>query len=189
MLSSKLYTLEEYLNLDLDPDKTYELDNGILREMPPESWQNLKIAMYLLTEIIKVIPFERVSQKVEIVSTGSRTRTRVPDLVVLSEEGLTELNMRGQSLITLDMLPPLLVIEVVSPGKESRDRDYRYKRSEYAARGIKHYWIVDPQESKFTSLELKDGLYEEKVYRSSERTVSITQPLKLEVDLRKIFQV
>nr|WP_326520963.1 Uma2 family endonuclease [Leptothoe kymatousa] len=32
------------------------------------------------------------------------------------------------------MPPPLLVVEVVRPGQETRD--YRYKRSEHAARGI-----------------------------------------------------
>jgi Uma2 family endonuclease len=31
------------------------------------------------------------------------------------------------------------VVEVVSPEKEGMDRDYRYKRSEYAARGIDEY--------------------------------------------------
>jgi Uma2 family endonuclease len=36
-----------------------------------------------------------------------------------------------QSLVLMDMLPPLLVVEVVSPNQASRD--YRYKRSEYAA--------------------------------------------------------
>ncbi|WP_229642260.1 Uma2 family endonuclease [Waterburya agarophytonicola] len=29
-------------------------------------------------------------------------------------------------------------------GKVNQDRDYRYKRSEYAARGIAEYWIIDP---------------------------------------------
>jgi Uma2 family endonuclease len=41
-----------------------------------------------------------------------------------------------RSTITEDMPAPLLVVEVVSPGKANEDRDYRYKRSEYAARGI-----------------------------------------------------
>ncbi|WP_367889252.1 Uma2 family endonuclease [Leptolyngbya iicbica] len=42
------------------------------------------------------------------------------------------------------MPAPLLVVEVVSPGKVNEDRDYRYKRSEYATRGIGEYWIIDP---------------------------------------------
>jgi Uma2 family endonuclease len=45
-------------------------------------------------------------------------------------------------IVLMDMPPPLLVVEVVSPNQEKRD--YRYKRTEYAARGIAEYWIVDP---------------------------------------------
>lgn len=46
-------------------------------------------------------------------------------------------------------------------GKANEDRDYRYKRSEYAARGIAEYWIVDPQINAVTVLILVDGFYEE----------------------------
>ena len=35
---------------------------------------------------------------------------------------------------------------IVSPNQEKRD--YRYKRTEYAARGIAEYWIDDPIFSK-----------------------------------------
>lgn len=59
------------------------------------------------------------------------------------------------------MPPPALVMEVASPGKANEDRDYRYKRSEYAAKGIAEYWIVDPQANRITVLRLVDGLYEE----------------------------
>lgn len=59
------------------------------------------------------------------------------------------------------MPPATLVVEVVSPGKANEDWDYRYKRSEYAARGISEYWIVDPQINAVTVLILIDGFYEE----------------------------
>lgn len=62
------------------------------------------------------------------------------------------------------MPPPQLVVEVVSPGQKNRDRDYRYKRSEYAARGIAEYWVVDPQEGKVTIFELVSGLYKKSAY-------------------------
>lgn len=58
-----------------------------------------------------------------------------------------------------------MVVEVVSPGKANEERDYRYKRSEYAARGISEYWIVDPQQAKVTILTLVAGLYEVEEYR------------------------
>jgi Uma2 family endonuclease len=85
--------------------------------------------------------------------------------MVLSEELATALEGASRSTITIDMPPPQLVVEVVSPGKENADRDYRYKRSEYAARGIAEYWIVDPVQGRVTVLEWVEGLYEEKVFQ------------------------
>lgn len=78
----------------------------------------------------------------------------------------------------MDMPHPLLVIEVVSPNQEKRD--YRYKRSEYAARGINEYWIVDPMGQKVTVLEWVEGLYEERVFMDDE---VICSPLFAEVKL------
>lgn len=44
---SHQYTLEEYLNCtDITEERLYELENGYILTMPPESWQNLQIVMY-----------------------------------------------------------------------------------------------------------------------------------------------
>jgi Uma2 family endonuclease len=86
---------------------------------------------------------------------------RVPDLVMFSEELGQVMTGATCSLILMDMLPPLLVVEVVSANQENRD--YRYKHSEYAARGIAEYWIVDPTQQKVTVLESLEGFYEEQV--------------------------
>ena len=53
-----------------------------------------------------------------------------------------------------------------------RDRDYRYKRSEYAARGILEYWIVDPEFERVTILTLIDGLYEETIFENEQKITS-----------------
>ena len=63
-------------------------------------------------------------------------------------------------------------MEIVSP--ESIKRDYRYKRSEYAALEIPEYWIIDPQENKVTVLLLDEGLYEETLFTGEEKIVSVT---------------
>ncbi len=70
--------------------------------------------------------------------------------------------------------PPLLVVEVVS--LESVKRDYRYKRSEYAALEIPEYWIVDPIENKVSVLLLEEGLYEEQIFTGNQTIVSRTFP-------------
>ena len=62
------------------------------------------------------------------------------------------------------MPPPDLIIEIVSPGLTNEQRDYRYKRSEYASRGVPEYWAVHPEAEKVTVFTLENGFYEEAVY-------------------------
>ncbi|BBD65024.1 hypothetical protein NIES4072_13120 [Nostoc commune NIES-4072] len=157
----KRLTLEEYLKYDDRTDSQYELVAGELVAIPPESPKNVHISLFLLVNFLKFVPLNRLSNKVEIVVAGFRATTRIPDLVVLTDELVTALENATRSTITFDMPPPALVVEVVSPGKANEDRDYRYKRSEYAARGIAEYWIVDPQINAVTVLILVDGFYEE----------------------------
>ena len=38
---------------------------------------------------------------------------------------------------------PTIVVEVVSPARRDRVRDYEVKRSEYRAAGVRDYWILD----------------------------------------------
>jgi Uma2 family endonuclease len=52
--------------------------------------------------------------------------------------------------------PPLLVVEVVSPGEDNRERDYKLKVREYQELGISEYWVVDPEEQKVTVFTLQD---------------------------------
>lgn len=165
-IASQKMTLENYLNYDDGTDTQYELVNGELLVMPPESELNRRIATFLFSYFLQQgIPSYRLTMKTEIVVSGSRGTTRLPDLMILSEELATALEGANRSTITIDMPPPLLVVEVVSPGKENADRDYRYKRSEYAARGIAEYWIVDPVQGRVTVLEWVEGLYEEKAFQ------------------------
>ncbi|MEM9512432.1 MAG: Uma2 family endonuclease [Cyanobacteria bacterium P01_E01_bin.48] len=166
-------TLAEYLNYDGGTDTRYELVDGELVVMPPESELNQRIASLLFALFLKRgIPFDLINIGVEIVTSGSRATTRVPDLAIFTEELMAAYRGASRATITLDMPPPKIVVEVVSPGPENRDRDYRYKRSEYAARSIAEYWIVDPQQQKVTVLELVSGFYEEKIFSGSEMLVS-----------------
>ncbi len=173
---SKRLTLEEYLNYDDGTDTQYELVAGELVTMPPESPKNVQIALFLLSQLLKFVPINRLSNKAEIVVSGSRSTTRIPDLIVLTDELAATLQGATRSTITLDMPPPALVVEVVFPGKVNEDRDYRYKRSEYAARGISEYWIVHPQINRVSVLTLVEGLYEEMIFEGSTTIASDTFP-------------
>jgi Uma2 family endonuclease len=164
-------TLEDYLNYDDGTDSRYELVNGELVKMPSESDLNRRIAILLLAYFLSLgIPPFYLGIGIEIAVSGAFATVRLPDLVILSAAAAAALEGASRSLITHDMPPPRLVIEVVSPNQENRD--YRHKRSEYGARCIPEYWIVDPLQQKVTILEWVDGLYEDTIYRGAEALVS-----------------
>ena len=174
--SVKKLTLKEYLAYDDGTDIQYELVDGELVEMPPETDRNNLISLYLLSEFIKFVPIQLIRHKdTELVVIGNRTRVRLPDLMILTQELFVALGGR-RATITPDMPSPAMVVEVVSPGKVNQDRDYRYKRSEYAARGILEYWIVDADQARVTLLTLVDGLYEEAIFQGTDLITSVTFP-------------
>ncbi|WP_019502377.1 Uma2 family endonuclease [Pseudanabaena sp. PCC 6802] len=169
--TQKLLTFEEFLNYDDGTDALYELENGELIDMSAESEINRRIAVFLLIYFSQLgISPSRLTMKTEVVVSSTRLSVRVPDLLILSEELAIALEGASRSIILIDMPPPSLVVEVVSPNQEKRD--YRYKRSEYAARGIKEYWIIDPIQQQVVVLEWVEGLYEEHVYTDEQRLIS-----------------
>lgn len=58
---------------------------------------------------------------------------------------------------------PNLVIEVVSSGKQNRNRDFKAKRGLYAKYGVEEYWIVDRENRLVTIFRLRDETLEETV--------------------------
>lgn len=175
-VTKRRMTLEEYLTYDDGTDARYELVNGELVEMPSESDVNNAIAILLILAFAQHVPGHWLRRGTEIVVSGSRATARVPDVMVLTEEAATALTGASRSIILLDMPSPQLVVEVVSPGLDNEKRDYRHKRSEYAARKIPEYWILDPEQQRVTLLTLVEGLYEEAVFTGSERLLSPTFP-------------
>ena len=172
-------TLEEFLAYDDGTDNLYELENGELISMPAESDLNQRVASFLFAFFLQSsIPSYRLRIGMEVAVSGTRASVRIPDLLLLSEELAMVMEGATRSTVLMDMPPPSLIVEVVSPKQENRD--YRYKRSEYAARGIAEYWIVDPIQAKVTVLEWVEGLYEEQVYMGD---TSIVSPLLGSLDL------
>jgi Uma2 family endonuclease len=158
--------MEDYLAHDDGTDTRYELVDGELVEMPTESQGNVDIAKYLLFEFAKHLPIALIAIATEVEVSGRRAKSRLPDLMVHSEESRTALSGEKRAILLRDMPPPVLVVEVVSPGQENRDRDYRYKRTEYAARGITEYWLLDPEMQQVTVCLWVNGQYEDTVYQS-----------------------
>lgn len=174
---TQLLTFEDYLRHDDGTDTRYELMNGVLVEMPPESEENNDIARKLLFELAKHLPISLLAYKdTEIEVTGRRATCRIPDLLVHTEASKAAVAGTTRATITRDMPPPALVVEVVSPGQTNRERDYRYKHTEYAGRGITEYWIVDPETRQVTLCLWVNGQYEDRAYSGAEVIQSTVVP-------------
>lgn len=87
-----------------------------------------------------------------IVRLPGRLPRRVPDLLFVSTAN------GGRLKPTYIDGPPDLVIEIVSP--DSQDRDRREKFQEYQAGGVPEYWIVDPISKRLDAFRMKEGAYE-----------------------------
>jgi Uma2 family endonuclease len=181
-----LLTFDDYLAYDDGTDTRYELVDGELVAMPPESPGNLAIARFLLVALMQYVPLALIAYGTEIEVSGKRARCRIPDLLVHSEESLAALAGATRATLTRDMPPPALVVEVVSPGESNHSRDYRHKHTEYAARGIAEYWIIDPEERQVTVCQWIDGRYEDTVVKGSARILSTVVP-DLELTVEKLF--
>jgi Uma2 family endonuclease len=179
LLADKLCSFEDYLQYDDGTDNRYELVKGRLEVMNPPTIRHLLIADFIRDSLKAEINRKKLPWlcfKEAGVRTGLQ-KSRVTDICVVLQEQALDLLDKSAVFQT----PPLLVVEVVSP--ESINRDYRYKRSEYAAAEIIEYWIVDPIQNQVSLLRLEEGFYEETVLTANQPIVSQFFPeLTLTVD-------
>jgi Uma2 family endonuclease len=159
-------SFEEYLTWSDDPENYleghYELVDGELVQLPTESELNGAIALYIQSQLLQLgFPFRllrpyQCEVQVPVLQKGD-AQTRLPDLVILREEHLDLLTTR--TTITLKMPPPRMIIEVASPGRRNRVRDYNNKLAQYQAIGVDEYWIVDPSQQIVTVFKLETDGY------------------------------
>ncbi|MEI3649348.1 MAG: Uma2 family endonuclease [Dolichospermum sp.] len=178
-------SFEEYLSYDDGTEKLYELFNGELIEMPPESGINVQIATFLLIQFVSLLGYKRVRGHGLELEVRGEPRNRYPDLTIIREEHIQQLANRNT--IRLSMLPPLLVVEVVSPGELQRDRDFIAKRLQYQDCGIPEYWIIDPQTKSILVLELINEIYHEIGIFSGDDLVLSPQFNSLNLKVLQIF--
>ena len=177
-------TFEEYLTYDDGTDNHYELEDGELILMNPPTGLHALVIRFINNNFEAEISRLNLPW-VCLQTVGVRTamkRSRIPDLCVTTRDQILE-KLDVSAVIET---AALLAVEIVS--SESRTRDYRFKRSEYASVGIPEYWIVDPVEHKVTVLLLVEGLYEQTEYRGDAQIVSQTFP-ELVLTVNQVFQV
>lgn len=192
-------TFEEWLTYEDGTDTRYELERGVLVPMSQPRGHHADIMRFLERKLENAIEksgddwiVRQAAIAVRVPQVGRRDTSRCPDICVLPREQWESL-LNREAVVELDDPPPLLVAEVVSSGTESRD--HRTKRAEYNIIGIPVYVLVDwleldknkkPVDQRVTVLTLREGLYDESVYRGDEVVFIPTFP-SLQLTARQII--
>lgn len=141
--------------LALDTNHLVELSDGFLEVLPAPTLMHQLIVGFL-HGLLKSFVKEHALGLVLFAPLPVRLwkgKFREPDIVYLRPERVRDRPLYPEGAD--------LALEVVSEGKQNRERDLEKKRDEYAAAGISEYWIVDPEKREITVLALEDRNYRE----------------------------
>ena len=157
-------TLAEWA--DMDEDEPGEFVDGVLVEEEEVGAEHDVVGGWLVWALWSWLRPRGGFAGVSDTRFGvSRARGRKPDTYVYLP-GSRKPPPRG--LVTV---PPDIMIEIVSPRPKDARRDRVEKLREYAAFGVRFYWIVDPAARTFEILELgQSGYYVHRV-SASEGTI------------------
>lgn len=126
-------SLDEFLSWGVT-DVQYELVDGWVVVNPTPNFRHQQVATNLGWLLRPACPSGHtvLSSPIDWVLRVDPPLVRQPDVVVTPIQD-------GPRLTAA----PLLAIEVLSPG--GNERDLVTKRRQYAAAGLRHYWVVDPE--------------------------------------------
>lgn len=144
------WTEEAYFNLEAE--QRIEYADGCLEFLPMPTRSHELIVQFLF---LLLNDFVRTRDMGLAFFTGYRVRTidpayRLPDILFIQ---------KGRPQDEQFATGADLAMEVVSEGRENRDRDFIEKRSEYAEAGVPEYWIIDPEEETIHVLVLDGDQY------------------------------
>lgn len=140
---------------ELPEDVPGEWVDGALEDDEMAGWAHEVVVAWLLATLhawAKGALARVVGSDAKLAVSGSRGRKA--DLIVYLRGAPRP---SGQGLVRV---PPSIVVEVVSPSPSDARRDRIHKLDDYAAFGVRWYWLVDPQLRTLEILELgADGRY------------------------------
>jgi Uma2 family endonuclease len=130
------FTYRDYLHLP--GDKRYEILEGELRVVPAPTVYHQQVSRNLVLELCRHVSDRCLGQILyapcDVVLTDDNVVQ--PDILFVAAD---RQGIIGEGAI---QGPPDLVVEILSEGTASVDREI--KRKLYAKCGVREYWIVDP---------------------------------------------
>ena len=174
-------TVRDYLSIPEDDENRYELIDGELYMAPAPSWRHQDTVGNIYVALR------------EFVHTDGLGRiTMAPIDVYLSDEDVFQPDVVYISIERLDIIHPNgvhgapdLVVEVLSPGTERRDKTLKSAR--YAMFDVREYWQADPIAKTIAVLRARDGVFEHVGVFGEGMTLETPLLPGLRVDVSAVF--
>lgn len=159
-----------------DDGNRHEISFGTLIVTPAPNTRHQVLAAAVVAFLHpRKLPTQRVLVEADLLIRPDVVKR--PDVQVVDEK-----LVGGQSVVGI----PDLVVEILSPA--TRVLDLTEKRFVYAEAGIPAYWIIDPDTSSLTILELKDKQYEDVAVVDSVGSFDLTIPFAATIEGYLIFE-
>ena len=171
----------------------YEIVEGVLTKMPAAYFTGGEALLNLIFQIRQHVaghgPKGSFAPEVDIVI--DEPRVAVADAVFLTAEQRVQQDEASRRAGKVDsrrtriLIPPLLIIESVSPGHELHDRRTKFRW--YAEFGVPNYWVLDACQQKLDCFILAGGQY---VAEASGGGISELRPTafpRLTIALREVW--
>jgi Uma2 family endonuclease len=161
-----LWSDEQYLRLTQQTNRLLELTDGVIEVLPMPTRKHQAISRFLFLALLAFLQPRGGTVFYAPLRLQIRPgKFREPDLLALLDKD----DRRNQNPFWLGAD---LVMEIVSP--DDPGRDFEVKRADYAEAAIPEYWIIDPESSTITVLQLSEGEYvEHGVFQIGERATSV----------------
>ncbi len=179
------FTYEDYKSLPESMEKRYELLDGEIMMVPSPSTKHQFVSRnleFILHAFVQAHGLGSVLYApIDVVLGEGEAREVVqPDIIFISrtrEPIIAEPEVQGA---------PDLVIEVLSPGTERRDRGY--KRHLYGRHGVAEYWIADPETQVIEVFRAQGAAFECVQRCARDDSLESTLFPGLRVNLGEVFQ-
>jgi Uma2 family endonuclease len=178
---------QEYLELAFnEPDRFWELWDGVPVEKPGMSMRHNKVAFYLGVALANQLDLHSYV----ISANGDRARVSprsyfIPDVMVVPTTYQAEIADDGDALgVYVKPLP--LVVEVWSPSTGRYDLEV--KLMAYKERGDEEIWYIHPRDRSLTTWrKQRDGNYAESLHRGG--IVSVASLPGVIIDLDRLLSL
>ncbi len=173
---------QHYRELALnEPDRPWELWDGVLVEKPGMSMRHNAVSFYLGVALANQL--DRGAYRITVNGDRARVSSRtcfIPDVIVIPAAYQSPFEDDPRALGTYDAPLPL-VAEVWSPS--TGDYDLASKLKAYRERGDLEIWFIHPVEHTLTAWRRQpDGTYTEAVFRGGVISVASLPGVAIDLD-------